>query len=179
MSGSEYFNPHMRLNLPPIDQGRPVGYHLFDRGPPAGKAGHAGRAGQHERRDLSSKALDRSALRGPDADPELDLRRIGIRRAAQCAMRGIRAYELGEDLLELQAELLQPSSQNPIGGAGLLVGLRPGIHQRSHRLETIKICDGDLQQRSSSRSPYSAHPHPVATCLLQLDAGEISDSIWG
>src|SRR5215213_1644954 len=176
MSGSEYFNPHMRLNLPAIYQGRPVRYYLLDRGPPTGEARHTRRTGEYQRRDLPGKALHWSLFGSSHADPELDFGCLRIRRTAQGAVRGIRAHELGQDLFELQAEILETSPQYTIGGTGLLVGLRPGIHQRSHCLVAVEIRDGDFQHRGSRRAADAAHPHPIAAGLLQLDAGKVGDA---
>ena len=160
-----------------IDERRPVGHDLFDGGPPAGEAGDTGWAGQHQRRDLAGEPLDRSPLPGPHADSKLDLRSIRIGGTAQRAVRGIGAHELGQDLLELEPQVLQPLAKNAVGGARLVVGLRPGIDQGPDRLVAVEVGDGDLEQRSPGAAPDPADPNPVAPRLLQLNGGEVGDAV--
>ena len=102
-----------RLDLPPVDQRRPVGHDLLDRRPAAGEPGDAGRAGEHQRRDLAGEALDRRLLPGAHADPELHLGQVGIGRPAEPAVGGVDADELGEDLLELEAQVREPLRGGP------------------------------------------------------------------
>ena len=97
-----------------VDERRPVGDDLFDLRASAGEAGDARRTVEHERRELAREALDRRAVFAAHADAELHFRRI-VRFAGQRTVRRRHADELGQDLVELEAEPVESLAQHAVG----------------------------------------------------------------
>src|SRR5688572_22598256 len=80
-SGLYDFDLYAGLDRGAVDERRPVGDDVLDTRPAAGEAGHAGRAGQNEGRDLAREALHRRLLAALDGHAKLDLGQILGRRA--------------------------------------------------------------------------------------------------
>src|SRR5689334_22746543 len=166
-------DPHVRLDLAPIDQRGPVGDDLLDGRPPAGEAGDAWRPGQDQRGDFPSEPLDRSTLAGTDTDPQLDLRQIGRRRPAQASMRGIRTDELRKDLVVYEPEVREPLPEHTIRGPGFVVRLRPCVDERADCFVSPEVGHRHLEHRRPRTAANSAHAHPVAPGRPEPDGGEV------
>ena len=90
------------------NQGRPIRDNLFDFRPATGKSGHAGRAGQNQRRNFFGESFNRFAIIAAHADAQLNFRQIWRRLAGQWSMRRVSAHEFRQDLIELQAQPIEP-----------------------------------------------------------------------
>src|SRR2546426_10816887 len=60
-------------------------------------------------------------------------------------MGRVRSDELRQDGLELETEIGEPLAENPIGGLGLPVGVRPRVDQGSNRLVAVEIPNRHLE----------------------------------
>src|SRR5690606_25929014 len=159
--GIEYVHPYVGFDLGPVDERRPVGHHFLYLRAAAGEAGNARRPGEDQRGDLPGEALHRRPVLSADPDPQLHLRCLGIRRPGERSMGGVDPDELGEDLLELEPQVLEPLAENAVGGAGLVVGLGPAVHQGTDRLVAVEVRDRDLELVGAGPAPDAAHPDPV------------------
>src|SRR3954469_16888179 len=138
LSRLQYLHLDSGLDLPPVDEGGPVGHDFFHRWPSTGKSGDAGWSSQHQRRNFTGKALHRCPVPGANPYPQLHLWGLWIRWAAQAAVRCAGPDKFSEDLLEFESQVRQPLPQNTIGGLGLVVRIRPGVDQRADRLVAIE-----------------------------------------
>ena len=68
-------------------------------------------------------------------------------------MRRRHADELGEDLVELESEAVEPLAQDAVGELRLVQRVGPGVDERADRLEAGAIRDRHLELVGRRRGP--------------------------
>jgi hypothetical protein len=171
---SHHFHP--RHNLFPGYQSTPVGHDLPHSRPSFPEARRPRRPIQNERDQLAREPVHCLFVLPPHADPDLHFRRIRVRRRG-LPVTGIDAEELRVDLLELQAEPIEPLPHDPVRRLCLLQRLRPRVHQRADGLPSIHVSNRELQTRRTWTATNGADPHTIRPSIRQTNAGKIGHAI--
>jgi hypothetical protein len=101
------------------DKRRPVGDNLAHGRAAVAEACCGWGTVQHQRHELAREAVDCLLVLAADADTDLDFGWVVHWRRCR-TMTGVRAEVLRVDLVELQAELLEPRTNDAVGGLRFL-----------------------------------------------------------
>lgn len=159
------------------DEGGEVRHYLLDLRAAAGKAGDGGRAGQDERRDLFREPLNVGLALPANADPELHLGDVSGGFAGKMPVGRVNTDELAKHDVELEAEPIEPFAEYAVGGLGLLVGVRPGIYERTDGFPAMRVSDRNLIELGVRAALYAENAHAVRAGVFELNGREIGDNI--
>lgn len=159
------------------DEGGEVRHDLLDLRAAAGKACDGGRAGQDERCDLFREPLNVRLALPANADPELYFGDVRRGLAGKMPVGCVNTDELAEHDIEFEAEPIEPFAEYAVGGLGLLIGVRPGIYERTDGLPAMRVSDRNLIELGVRAALDAENADAVGAGVFKLNGRKIGDNI--